>query len=187
MRGIIERVGPCRQQFSEPTFASLARSIVYQQLNGRAASTIFGRFETRCGQAGVTPGAIVKLRPPSLRACGLSLQKSTYIKDLAKRTATGEIDFAALPGLSDEEVISTLTQVKGVGVWTVHMFLIFALRRPDILPVGDYAIRVAARKAYGLEEMPKPAELTRIAEPWRPYASIASWYLWRSLDGPAVL
>ncbi len=187
MRGIIERVGPCRQQFSEPSFASLARSIVYQQLNGRAASTIFGRFEARCGQAGITPETIVKLRLPSLRACGLSLQKSAYIKDLAKRTASGEIDFASLAGLTDEEVILTLTHVKGVGVWTVHMFLIFALRRPDVLPVGDYAIRAAAMKAYGLEAMPKPGELIRIAEPWRPYASIASWYLWRSLDGPAAL
>ncbi len=184
LRGIIERAGPYRPQYSEPNFTSLARSIVYQQLNGRAAATIFGRFEARCGKAGVTPEVIVKLRMPSLRACGLSIQKSTYIKELAARTSKGEIDFSSLPRLSDEEVISTLTQVNGVGVWTAHMFLIFALRRPDVLPVGDYGIRAAMMKAYGLEEMPKPGEMIRIAEPWRPYASVASWYLWRSLDGP---
>jgi DNA-3-methyladenine glycosylase II len=115
------------------------------------------------------------------------MQKSTYVKDLATRTVKETIDFSALPGLSDDEVIATLTEVKGVGVWTVHMFLIFALRRPDVLPVGDYGIRAAVKKAYGLEDMPKPAEMIWIAEPWRPYASVASWYLWRSLDGAAAL
>lgn len=187
LRGIIERVGPCRQEFAEPNFTSLARSIVYQQLNGRAAATIFGRLESGCGASGVTPAAIAKMRLPKLRSFGLSIQKSTYIKELAGRTAKGDIDFATLPGLSDEDVIATLTEVKGIGVWTVHMFLIFALRRPDVLPVGDYGIRAAIKKAYALEDLPKPAEIVKIAEPWRPYASVASWYLWRSLDGAAAM
>ena len=182
LREIIERVGPYRKEFSDPDFTALARSIVYQQLHGRAAATIFGRLETGCGEAGVTPAALVKMRMPRLRSFGLSVQKSTYIKDLAARTAKGEIDFGALPGLADEDVVKTLTRVKGIGVWTVHMFLIFALRRPDVLPVGDYGIRAAMKKAYALEDLPKPAEMERIAAPWRPYASVASWYLWRSLD-----
>jgi len=187
LREIIERVGPYRQEFAEPNFTSLARSIIFQQLHGRAAATIFGRLEAGCGECGVTPAAIAKMRMPKLSSFGLSMQKSTYVKDLATRTVKGTIDFSALPGLSDDEVIATLTEVKGVGVWTVHMFLIFALRRPDVLPVGDYGIRAAVKKAYGLEDMPKPAEMIRIAEPWRPYASVASWYLWRSLDGAAAL
>jgi len=187
LRDIIGRVGPYRQQFAEPDFTSLARSIVYQQLNGRAAATIFGRFAAGCGAAGVVPETVARMRMPKLRSFGLSAQKSSYIKDLASLTVKGEIDFAALPGLADEEVIATLTRVKGIGVWTVHMFLIFALRRPDVLPVGDYGIRAAIRKAYGLAELPKPPEVLRIAQPWRPYASVASWYLWRSLDGPAAM
>ncbi len=187
IRAIIDRVGPCRLEFGEPNFTSLARSIVYQQLNGRAAATIFGRLEAGCGESGVTPAAIVKMRVPKLRSFGLSAQKSGYIKDLAARTAEGDIDFATLPGLSDEEVIATLTEVKGIGVWTVHMFLIFTLRRPDVLPVGDYGIRAAMKRAYALEDLPKPAEMERIAAPWRPFASVASWYLWRSLDGPAAI
>lgn len=184
MAGIIERVGPFRQQYKDPDFTSLARSIVFQQLNGRAASTIYGRLESGCGEGGVTPATIVKMRMPKLRSFGLSMQKATYIKDLAKRTADGEIDFAALPSLSDAEVVESLTRVKGVGVWTVHMFLIFALRRPDVLPVGDYGVRAAMKKAYALDDLPKPAEMERIASPWRPWASVASWYLWRSIDGP---
>lgn len=188
LSAIIDQVGPYRKQYRDPDFPSLARSIVYQQLNGRAASTIYGRFEAGCGgPEGVRPETIAKMRMPKLRSFGLSIQKSTYIKDLASRTAAGEISFAALPALPDDEVIRTLTQVKGVGVWTVHMFLIFALRRPDVLPVGDYGIRAAMKKAYRLDELPKPAEMQRIAEAWRPWSSVACWYLWRSLDGPAEM
>ncbi len=187
LRKIIERVGPYRQEYAEPNFKSLVRSIVFQQLNGRAASTIFGRLEAGCGEAGVTPEAITKMRMPRLRSYGLSAQKSGYLKDLSQRTADGRIDFAALTALPDDRVIATLTEVKGVGEWTVHMFLIFALRRPDILPVGDYGIRAAMKNAYSLEDLPKPSEMIRIAAPWRPFASVASWYLWRSLDGPAAM
>lgn len=187
LAGLIDRVGPYKITYKDPTFQALARSIVFQQLNGRAAATIFDRFEKACGKQGVIPEAVLRVRPAKLRAAGLSSQKSDYIRDLARKTRDGEIEFAALPSLADEAVIQQLTAVKGVGVWTVHMFLIFALRRPDVLPVGDYGVRTAIRNLYGLEDLPKPAEMERIAEPWRPWASVASWYMWRSLDGPAEL
>src|SRR5438270_3123558 len=132
---IIQRAGPFAMQYREPDFSSLARAIVFQQLSGKSARPIYARLEAACGGA-VTPAAILKLRAPALRKVGLSRQKSSYIRDLARRSASGEIDFAALPQMSDEEVISALTQVRGIGVWTAHMFLIFALRRPNVLPVG---------------------------------------------------
>ena len=185
LAAIIERVGPPRIEYREPLFETLVRSIVFQQLHGKAASTIYGRLEAAAKT--ITPEAILKLRPARLRAAGLSTQKLSYVRDLARKTREGAVDFAGLPSLDDAGVIEHLTQVKGVGVWTVHMFLIFALRRADVLPVGDYGIRAAMQKAYGLAELPKPAEMERIAAPWRPQASLASWYLWRSLDGGAAL
>jgi DNA-3-methyladenine glycosylase II len=179
---LIARVGPYRQQYSPPTFHALARAIVYQQLNGRAAATIFGRVEDACGEAGVCPERVVRLRMERLRKCGLSAQKASYIRDLAAKTNSGEIVFSELTELGDREVIERLTAVKGVGEWTAQMFLLAALRRPDVWATGDYGLRAAVQRAYGLEELPKPAEMTRIAEPWRPWRSVASWYLWRSLD-----
>lgn len=185
LAAIIERVGAPRIEFREPVFATLVRSIVFQQLHGKAAATIYGRLEAAAKT--ITPEAILKLRPARLRAAGLSAQKLGYVRDLARQTREGAVDFGRLGALADADVIEHLTQVKGVGVWTAHMFLIFALRRPDVLPVGDYGIRAAIQKAYGLAELPKPAEMERIAAPWRPQASLASWYLWRSLDGGAAL
>src|SRR6201997_4067709 len=129
LRAIIERVGPCRMEFGPAEFASLAEAIVYQQLNGKAAVTIFKRFATLAGEP-LTPEGILKLSDDQLRSVGLSKQKSSYLKDLAAKTASGTLDFSRLPDLSDEEVIKHLTQVKGIGVWTAHMFLIFSLRRP---------------------------------------------------------
>jgi DNA-3-methyladenine glycosylase II len=120
-----------------------------------------------------------------MRGIGLSRQKLTYIRDLASRTRCGEVDFTALPAASDEEVIFALTQVKGIGVWTAQMFLIFALARPDVLPTGDLGVRKAMQNAYGLPELPKPSTMEELAAPWRPYCSVACWYLWRSLDGIA--
>ena len=184
LRDIIDRVGPPQISYRDPEFATLVRAIVYQQLNGVAASTIFGRFLALVDGVGLTPEAVLKLPLRKLRAAGLSQQKITYIRDLAKKAATGAIRFDLLPAMSDDEVIAALTQVKGVGVWTAHMFLIFALRRPDVLAVGDYGIRAAVKSAYGLDELPKPAEMERIARPWRPYCSLACWYLWRSVEKP---
>src|SRR5215472_13652423 len=120
-------------------------------------------------------------------AVGLSNQKLSYIRALAKKTRDGKVNFDILPQLPDEEVVAHLTQIKGIGVWTAQMFLIFALRRENILPTGDLGIRVAIRKAYGLTELPKPSEMESIAVRWHPYCSVASWYLWRSLEANAGL
>ena len=181
LRSIIERVGPCRMEFGPAEFSSLAEAIVYQQLNGKAAVTIFKRFAELAG-APVTPEGILKLSNEQLRAVGLSKQKSAYLKDLAAKTAAGLLDFSRLPDLSDEQVIQHLTQVKGIGVWTAHMFLIFSLRRPNILPTGDYGVQMAVKKHYRKRKLPKPLEMEKIARAWEPYRSIACWYMWRSLD-----
>jgi DNA-3-methyladenine glycosylase II len=184
---IIERVGPYRMQFRDPAFSTLVRSIVYQQLSGRVALRIFERLLDLLPERQLTPEAVLALTVEQIRSCGLSGQKTRYIQDLAARTFAGELDFTVLPGMGDDEVIAALTQVKGVGVWTAHMFLIFALQRPDVLPVGDLAIRTAMRKAYRMRALPKPERMEKIARAWRPWCSVASWYLWRSLDGDAAL
>ena len=181
LRSIIERVGPCRMEFGPAEFSSLAEAIVYQQLNGKAAVTIFKRFAELAGEP-ITPEGILKLSDSQLRAVGLSKQKSAYLKDLAARTAAGLLDFSKLPDMSDEQVIQHLTQVKGVGVWTAHMFLIFSLRRPNVLPTGDYGVQMAVKKHYRKRKLPKPMEMEKIARAWEPYRSIACWYMWRSLD-----
>jgi DNA-3-methyladenine glycosylase II len=181
LRAIIERVGPCRMEFGTPEFSSLAEAIVYQQLNGKAAVTIFNRFAALAGEP-LTPEGILKLSDAQLRGVGLSKQKSAYLKDLAAKTAAGLLDFRRLPDLTDEEVIQHLTQVKGIGVWTAHMFLMFSLRRPNVLPTGDYGVQVAMRKHYKKRKLPKPKDMEKIAKAWAPYRSVACWYMWRSLD-----
>ena len=181
LRAIIERVGPCRMEFGPAEFCSLAEAIVYQQLNGKAAVTIFRRFAALAGEP-ITPEGILKLSDEQLRGVGLSKQKSAYLKDLAAKAAAGLLDFSKLPDLSDEEVIKHLTQVKGIGVWTAHMFLIFSLRRPNVLPTGDYGVQMAVKKHYRKRKLPKPRDMERIARAWEPYRSVACWYMWRSLD-----
>jgi DNA-3-methyladenine glycosylase II len=183
---IIDRVGDYGIQFRDPDFETLVKSIVYQQLSGRVASVIFGRVVKAAGGK-LTPESILKLRPARMRALGLSGQKTAYIRDLARHTRDGRVDFAALLDLPDEAVIERLTAVKGVGVWTAHMFLIFALRRVDVLPLGDLGIRAAIRKAYGFAELPEAGEMEALAARWRPYCTVASWYLWRSLEPNANL
>jgi len=182
LAAIIRRTGPFTMDYREPVFETLVRSIVYQQLSGRVASVIFGRLHTAVGEGPMTPAAILKLRPERMRKLGLSGQKTRYIRELAKHTKKGSVVFERLPEMDDPTVIGHLTQVKGIGVWTAHMFLMFALRRPDVLPVGDLGIRMAMQRAWNLSELPKPQEMEQIAAPWRPWASVASWYLWRSLD-----
>jgi 3-methyladenine DNA glycosylase/8-oxoguanine DNA glycosylase len=197
MRAIMERVGPYRMQYRDPTFHSLARAIVYQQLNGKAALTIFNRFTALAGDP-VTAEGILKLTPEQLRSVGLSKQKSSYLFDMAERASRGELNFSQVASLTDEEVIEHLTQVKGVGVWTAHMFLMFTLQRPNVLPTGDFAIRMAMFRHYldkrrakngagknGRKrkiKLPTPAQMEKIAKCWEPYRSVACWYLWRSLD-----
>jgi DNA-3-methyladenine glycosylase II len=182
MGNIIERVGAYRIQFREPAFETLVRSIVYQQLSGRVAQTIFERLVAAVPGGLLTPQNVLALRPAKMRKLGLSKQKTLYIRDLARHTRDGALDFASLPALADAEVIERLTKVKGVGVWTAHMFLIFALRRTNILPVGDLGVRMAIQKAYALAELPKPAEMEALGQKWHPYCTVAAWYLWRSLD-----
>lgn len=184
---IIRRVGPFTLQYREPSFETLVRSIVYQQLSGRVAGVIFGRLHAAAGEKRLTPAGIMKLRPDRMRKLGLSAQKTRYIRELARHTRRGSVVFEALSEFDDAAVIEHLTRVKGVGVWTAQMFLIFALRRNDVLPVSDLGIRSAMKKAYGLDDLPKPAEMEKIAAPWRPYTSIACWYLWRSLENVAAL
>jgi len=181
LRAIIERVGPFRMEYGAAEFSSLAEAIVYQQLNGKAALTIFNRFAELAGDP-LTPTGILKLSDEQLRGVGLSKQKSAYLKDLAAKTASGELDFARLPELPDEEAIAHLTQVKGVGVWTAHMFLMFSLRRPNVLPTGDYGVQMAVKKHYRKRKLPKPKDMEKIARAWEPYRSVACWYMWRSLD-----
>jgi DNA-3-methyladenine glycosylase II len=201
MRAIIERIGPCCMRSSPPEFHSLARSIVYQQLNGNAAETIFNRFAALAGEP-LAPEGILKLSDEQMRAAGLSRQKSAYLKDLAAKTAAGALDFTRLPELPDEEVIAHLTQVKGIGVWTAQMFLMFTLKRENILPTGDFGVRMAmykhyldvararaAKKSAAAKKtrkkkirLPTPEQMEKIAKRWEPYRSVACWYLWQSLD-----
>jgi DNA-3-methyladenine glycosylase II len=182
---MIDAVGPYRLEQRPPEFSTLARSIVYQQLSGKAAGTILRRLVEAAGE--LNPDSILRLRPQRMRALGLSTQKTAYLRDLARMTRSGELDFAQLPSLPDEEVIARLTAVKGIGVWTAQMFLMFALERHDVFPAGDLGVRNAMQRAYGLEAPPKPLEMERMAEPWRPWRSVASWYLWRSIDGDAQI
>ncbi len=178
---IIERIGPPRFQSRPATFWALARAVVFQQLNGKAAATIFNRLEEAAGGE-LTPVSLLTLSDEQLRAVGLSKQKSGYIRDLAQKTHSGELDFAALPAMSDEEIIEHLTRIKGIGTWTAQMFLMFALQRPNVLPTGDYGVRSAIRKHYRKRKLPTHTQIVKLARPWHPYCSIACWYLWRSMD-----
>jgi DNA-3-methyladenine glycosylase II len=183
LAAIIARVGPCKMTYREPSFQMLARAIVFQQLSTKAATTIYGRLEESAGGP-LTPESIQNLSVGEMRRAGLSRQKLGYIRDLAEHALSGKVDFAKLPGMSDEEVIKSLTDIKGVGVWTAHMFLMFSLRRPNILPVGDLGVRMAIQKAYKKRKMPTPKQIEQIARSWHPYCSYAAWYLWRSLEAP---
>jgi len=184
---IITRVGRYGIEYRDPTFQTLVRAIVYQQLSGKAAKTIYDRLAAAAKSDPLTPESILKLRPARMRTLGLSKQKIAYIRGLARMTRDGEVSFERCADLEDGAVIEHLTQVKGVGVWTVHMFLLFALRRHDVLPTGDLGVRVAMKRAYELKELPSPVEMERISESWRPYRSVAVWYLWRSLQNQAAM
>lgn len=187
LAGLIERVGPYRIEYREPEFETLVRSIVYQQISGKAAATVLDRLLALVPKRKLTPQALLKLTPEQLRSAGLSGQKASYIRDLAEHAKTKRVDFATVGDLTDEDVIEHLTQVKGIGVWTAHMFLIFALRRNDVLPCADLGVRAAIKKAYRLDALPSAQQIEELAIAWRPYCSVATWYLWRSLDGPAAL
>ncbi|HEV7705074.1 MAG TPA: DNA-3-methyladenine glycosylase [Gemmatimonadaceae bacterium] len=188
LKGIIERVGPSRfvRAPSGSHLDALVRSIVSQQLSTSAAATIHGRLIALVGKVQPLPEDWLALNDPDMRTAGLSRQKIAYIRDLARHVHEGLIPMAKLHLMSDDEVIAALTEVKGIGVWTAQMFLMFRLNRPDILPVLDLGIRNAFRRAYKLRKEPTEKRMRAIAKPWAPYRSVASWYLWQSLELPIV-
>jgi DNA-3-methyladenine glycosylase II len=182
MREIIHRVGPVRLRLERNRFAMLVRSIISQQISTSAARSIRRRLEELVSPGTITPADIVSLKTRQLRSVGLSGQKASYIQDLASKVNSSELNLRQIGRLGDERVIEQLTRVRGIGHWTAQMFLMFSLGRPDVFPYGDLGIRSAIRKAYSLDELPDHQQSKLIAEPWHPHATIASWYLWRSLE-----
>ena len=184
LAAVIARVGPCRfEPRAEGThFEAVARSIVYQQLSGKAAGTIHGRFHALYGGRAPEPAELLGTADDALRAAGLSRQKVGYLRDLAARVDAGDVPLAEIDALGDEGVIAALTRVKGVGRWTAQMFLMFRLGRPDVLPDLDLGVQKAVQLAYGLAALASPAEVLHVGRDWAPYRTIASWYLWRFLD-----
>ena len=183
LRDLMRAHGPCGlgARLHTNPFKALARAIVGQQLSAKAAATIFSRFEALY-ECFPTPSQVLATPDDRLRGVGLSTQKLGYLRDLCKRIEERQLPLDALERMDDEAVVEALTQVKGVGRWTADMFLIFRLQRPDVLPVGDLGIVNAVKRAYKLRKAPSPDRLRRIGEAWRPYRSVACWYLWASLN-----
>jgi DNA-3-methyladenine glycosylase II len=179
---IIAAVGPPMLRPNPDLFASLANSIVGQQLSVKAAAAIRQRLVALMPDGGtVTPGGILARSPDELRGVGLSRTKAAYLLDLAAKVRDGAVDLASVSALDDEAIIAELVQVKGIGRWTVEMFLIFALNRLDVLPVADLGFRNALMQQYGLDHLPAPEEIRELAAPWAPYRSVGTWYMWQSL------
>jgi len=187
LAAIIERVGPNglqeRREGGQPEhYGALVRSIVGQQLSTKAAASIYRRLADRFGGRAPTPQEVLDDDPEELRAVGLSYAKVSFLRSLAEHVLNGSLELERLDELTDDEVIAELTAVKGIGVWSAHMFLMFHLERPDILAVGDLGIRKSMMLAYGLPALPLPPEMEALAEPWRPHRTLACRYLWRALD-----
>jgi len=184
LAALIRKHGPCGLAAAQRAdhFSALVRAIVGQQLSTKAASTIHKRLVDLMGGGRATPDAVACLTDAQLRAVGLSRQKSAYLRDLCAKVADGTVRLDALERMTDDDVIVELTKVKGVGRWTAQMFLMFRLHRPDVLPVGDLGIVNAVKRVYGLRKAPTAQRIAKIGDAWRPYRSVASWYLWRSLD-----
>ncbi|HET6449129.1 MAG TPA: DNA-3-methyladenine glycosylase [Conexibacter sp.] len=184
---LIDAIGPdglgdARAGRPDDHYGALVRAIVGQQLSTKAARTIYGRLCDRFGGHTPTPAEILADDPEQLRTVGLSRAKASYLRSLAEHVVSGELELERFDAMPDAQVEAELIAVKGLGQWTAHMYLMFHLQRPDVLPVGDLGIRRAVERAYGLPELPDPAALTEIAEPWRPHRTLACRYLWRSLD-----
>jgi DNA-3-methyladenine glycosylase II len=178
---IIKHVGGYSIKIRNDSYLSLIEAIIYQQLTGKAASTIYGRFLKYFDGTVPEPRQILSSPEVELRAkVGLSRMKIAYLKDLAAHITDGRLNLNDLPSMTDEGVITQLTRVKGIGRWTAEMFLIFCLGREDVLPVTDLGLRNAIKRTYLLDELPKADEMIEIANPWRPYRSIATWYMWKS-------
>jgi DNA-3-methyladenine glycosylase II len=182
LRALIRRVGPCGLRRRGDPYRALLRSVLYQQLAGAAARAIHARLRARFGGRDPRPGALLAIRDAELRAVGLSRQKIAALRSIAEHFDDGRVDGRALARMDDDAVIACVTQMRGVGLWTAHMLLMFSLGRPDVLPVGDYGIRKGVQALYGLPELPERAELERVASRWRPWRSVASWYVWRYAD-----
>ena len=187
MAGLIEQIGPLsvkarKRGRPDDAYGTLVRSITGQQLSTKAAATIYGRLTELYGGRTPTPAEILATDPAQLRGVGLSNAKAAYLRDLAEHIVDGELPVDELAEMPDAKVIELLTAIKGLGRWTGDMFLMFHLGRPDVLPVGDLGIRKAIQIHYGLQELPKAAEMEQIAEVWRPHRTLASLYLWESLD-----
>jgi 3-methyladenine DNA glycosylase/8-oxoguanine DNA glycosylase len=188
LAAIVREVGPCRfapDRRARP-FAALVEALVYQQITGKAAATIYRRLCDTLGRRQPRPEDVARATDEALRSAGLSRQKILYLRDLAAHAQDG-LPLARLSRLDDESVVAALSRVKGIGRWTAEMYLMFRLGRLDVLPVGDYGIQKAMQRAYRLRGLPKPDRMRRLAEPWRPYRTIACWYLWRSLNIPVTL
>jgi 3-methyladenine DNA glycosylase/8-oxoguanine DNA glycosylase len=181
---IIDTVGTCRLQTrAEGThFHALARSIVFQQLSGKAAGTIFGRLNALYPGGAATPEGIMATSDESLRAVGLSRQKIGYLRDLSQKVLSGDLPLDAVESMDDDDLIAHLVQVKGIGRWTAQMFLMFRLGRPDVLPELDLGIQNAIKRAYRMRKRPTPKQVKKIGAKWSPHSSVACWYLWRSLE-----
>lgn len=191
MPRLIRQVGPCTLSPRPDPFLTLVGSIFCQQLSTKGALTLLTRFRDRFPKREITPLRVLSaLREggkcwddDAIRACGISRQKRAYLIDLCEHLISGRLDPAKLPELDDESVIAKLVDVRGIGVWTAQMYLMFTLCRPDVLPVADLGIQESARRYYNLAERPKAKRLTELAEPWRPWRTVACWYLWRGLEG----
>jgi DNA-3-methyladenine glycosylase II len=189
LAALIRAHGPCAlaDGIRIDYFAALVRSVVFQQLSTKAASTIHARLVGLLPDGAVTAPAVAALTEEQFRSVGISRQKSMYLRDLSEKIVSGVLTLEGLEQLDDEGVIAALTTVKGIGRWTAEMFLMFRLHRPDVLPVGDLGILTAVQRAYGMRKRPTPERLRKLGDAWKPYRSIACWYLWRSLDnGKAV-
>jgi DNA-3-methyladenine glycosylase II len=183
--GLVRRHGPMRVGPRTPVagrFEAIARSIVYQQLAGRAAAAIWGRVRALAGGDAFEPGAVLALDDATLRGAGLSGAKAAALRDLAHKSATGALRLGRLGRMTDDEVVAELIQVRGVGPWTAHMFLMFHLHRLDVWPTGDLAVRTGFARAWGLGSVPAPRELEALGDPFRPHRSVVAWYCWRVLD-----
>ncbi len=174
--------GPCGIERRGAPYASLLRSVLYQQLAGSAARAIDRRFRKPHGYRYPSPEALLATRDADLRAAGLSRQKIAAVKAVARAFADGDVRGRRLFHMEDDAVVAAVTEIRGIGEWTAHMLLMFSLGRPDVLPVGDYGVRKGAQLLYGLGELPKPRELEALTEPWRPWRSVGSWYLWRATE-----
>ena len=182
MGAVIRRAGPFTLKLRRNRFRALAFAILAQQISGKAAAAIRGRLVNYVKPQQLSSSSVSRLSAQELRSVGLSQQKAAYLLDLAQRVNRGDLRLQGMNRMSDEDVINALTQVKGIGVWTAQMFLIFSLGRLDVFPHDDLGVRVAIRNLYGLDELPNKDISHQIAAPWRPYASVASWYCWRSLE-----